>query len=100
MALVHCRECGKRISDTATACPKCGAKQYGRKGSGEKDRTTAALLALFLGGAGIHWFYLGNSKKGILYLIFVWTFIPAILALIDAIKFFCMSDAEFKSKYC
>ena len=25
MAMVFCRECGKKISDTATACPNCGA---------------------------------------------------------------------------
>lgn len=27
MALVHCRECGEMISETAPICPKCGAKQ-------------------------------------------------------------------------
>ncbi len=27
MALVHCRECGEMISDSAPTCPKCGARQ-------------------------------------------------------------------------
>ena len=27
MALVHCRECGEMISESAPTCPKCGAKQ-------------------------------------------------------------------------
>lgn len=27
MALVHCRECGEMISESAPTCPKCGASQ-------------------------------------------------------------------------
>ncbi len=27
MAMVHCRECGKKISETASSCPSCGARQ-------------------------------------------------------------------------
>jgi TM2 domain-containing membrane protein YozV len=30
-----------------------------------KDKKTAAILALFLGGLGIHRFYLGQTVKGI-----------------------------------
>ena len=29
MALTECRECGHRISDTAAACPACGAAVAG-----------------------------------------------------------------------
>lgn len=97
--MVHCRECGKKIAESASSCPKCGAKQSvsaSSKGSSKPSKTSAGLLALFLGGIGIHQFYIGNSKKGILYLLFFWTFVPAILAFIDAIRFFMMSDLEFK----
>jgi TM2 domain-containing membrane protein YozV len=48
-----------------------------------KSVSTARLLALFLGGVGAHWFYLGKSMRGLLYLIFVWTSVPLILALIE-----------------
>lgn len=98
MAMVHCRECGVSISESAGACPKCGAKQNqdSKSVSGGKSRTTAALLALFVGGAGIHRFYIGDNGKGVLYLLFCWTFIPAILALIDCVKWFGMSDDEFQ----
>ncbi len=48
-----------------------------------KDPTTALLLALFLGGLGIHHFYLNKIGLGILYLIFSWTLIPLIVALIE-----------------
>jgi TM2 domain-containing membrane protein YozV len=48
-----------------------------------KDGTTAVLLALFLGGLGAHKFYLGQIGLGVLYLVFCWTFIPAIISLIE-----------------
>ncbi|MGC1305745.1 MAG: NINE protein [Phormidesmis sp.] len=34
-----------------------------------KDKTVAALLAIFLGWIGIHKFYLGQNGKGLVYLI-------------------------------
>lgn len=48
-----------------------------------KNPTTGLLLAFFLGGVGAHHFYLGNVGLGILYALFVWTFIPAIIALFE-----------------
>ena len=50
----------------------------------KKDPTAAVLLALFLGGLGIHKFYLGQTGLGVLYLIFCWTGIPSIIAFIEA----------------
>lgn len=64
-----------------------------------KNRVSAILLALFLGGFGIHKFYLNKITAGILYLIFFWTFIPSILALIDLIILICLSDEDFNKKY-
>lgn len=64
-----------------------------------KSKSTTVLLAFFLGGLGIHRFYLGQSGKGILYLIFCWTFIPAFIALIDFFVFIFMSEDNFNYKY-
>ena len=64
-----------------------------------KDKTTAILLSIFLGGIGAHHFYLGDSKKGILYLVFCWTMVPGILAIVDLVKFIKMSDEEFNLHY-
>jgi len=50
----------------------------------KKSPTTAVLLALFLGGLGAHKFYLGQTGLGVLYLVFCWTYIPAILGLVEA----------------
>lgn len=43
------------------------------------------LLALFLGGIGAHHFYNGKTFRGLMYLVFVWTMIPSVLALIDIV---------------
>jgi TM2 domain-containing membrane protein YozV len=48
-----------------------------------KDEVVGVLLALFLGGLGIHHFYLRRDGLGILYLIFSWTGIPMIVAWIE-----------------
>lgn len=63
-----------------------------------KNKTTAGLLALFLGGLGVHNFYLGKTS-GIFYLLFCWTFIPAIIAFFEAIMLFTMSQEDFDTKY-
>lgn len=64
-----------------------------------KSKNIAALLAFFLGGLGVHKFYLGKTFQGIIYLVFCWTSIPAIIAFIECIMFLLMSDAEFQKKY-
>ena len=49
----------------------------------KKDPTTALLLCLILGGIGAHEFYLSNINKGVISLVFCWTFIPGIISLIQ-----------------
>jgi TM2 domain-containing membrane protein YozV len=64
-----------------------------------KNRVVAALLALFLGGFGAHKFYLGKIGLGVVYLVFFWTMIPAIVAFVEAILLLIMSDGDFNKKY-
>jgi TM2 domain-containing membrane protein YozV len=64
-----------------------------------RNKLAAGFFALFLGGIGIHKFYLGRNVQGILYLIFSWTFIPTIIAFIEAIILFSMSDQKFDILY-
>jgi len=65
----------------------------------DKNRVTAALLGILLGGIGVHKFYLNRPMEGIMYLLFCWTGIPAIVGLIEGIIYISMSDAEFAYKY-
>ena len=65
-----------------------------------KDKNVAAIFALIFGVFGVHRFYLGQTGRGILYLMFFWFFgITAIIGLIDAIIFFSMDKDEFDFKY-
>jgi len=47
------------------------------------------LLCFFLGGIGAHKFYAGRAGTGLMYLLFCWTFIPALLALVEFISALC-----------
>ncbi|WP_297207144.1 NINE protein [uncultured Brachyspira sp.] len=67
-----------------------------------KKRIYAILLSalsLLFAGVGIQKFYLGQVKRGVLYVLFFWTFIPYLLCVIDLLRFVFMSDEEFNLKY-
>lgn len=64
-----------------------------------KNKTTAALLAFFLGAFGVHRFYLGKIGQGFAYLLLCWTMVPGIIAFIDFIIFLTMAEEKFNQKY-
>lgn len=64
-----------------------------------KSKNVAAILALFLGGLGVHRMYLGEFTLALVYLVFSCTLIPSLIALFDAIMFITMSDDAFNKKY-
>lgn len=78
---------------------RVNASAYSAESVSGKSKVTAGLLALFLGGFGAHKFYLGKTGMGILYLIFCWTYIPSILALIEGISYFTKSDAQWAEEH-
>lgn len=61
-----------------------------------KSRVTAGVLALLLGGIGVHKFYLGKVWPGIIYLVLVWTYVPAIVALVEGIIYLTQDDNKFR----
>jgi len=111
----HCYACAAILDVRAELCPACGVRQLAIPGGAPhaalvmappvavapstRNKTTAALFALFLGGIGVHKFYLGQTAAGVLYLLFFWTFIPALIAFVEALVLFGMSDAAFAQKY-
>ena len=64
-----------------------------------KSRSTAILLAIFLGGIGIHKFYLNKPGVGLMYLMFCWTFIPGIIAVFDILSLLLTDDYHFNRLY-
>lgn len=64
-----------------------------------KDRITAALLAFCLGGFGVHKFYLGRRRQGLLYALFAITGIPFLIGFIDSVLYLVMDEREFDAKY-
>lgn len=73
-----------------------------------KSKIVAGILALFLGGFGIHKFYLGCTTAGIVMLVmflfgFIVIGIPSFIitgiALIEALIYFFKSDEAFEETY-
>ena len=89
--LSPCMDCGQMISVRAESCPSCGAptkfailKRQG-VGRGRQDKRVAGALAILLGGLGAHKFYQGKPVQGMVYLIFCWTTIPAMVGVVEGI---------------
>ena len=101
-----CPQCGAPVDAGATKCEYCGAaiaqtpeQSAERSNWPIKNEVDAALLAVLLGGIGVHKFYLGQTFKGVLSIIFCWTYIPSILGLIEGIMILCSNDENFQIKY-
>ncbi|OGF67486.1 MAG: hypothetical protein A2Y62_16290 [Candidatus Fischerbacteria bacterium RBG_13_37_8] len=92
----HCQICGADTNPAADFCIKCGS----RLGKGEfKSKIAAGLFGIFLGGLGVHRFYLGYIGTGIIQILVtlftcgfgaIWGLIEGILILTDQFKY----DAE------
>ena len=118
MAENKCPQCGAPIDPGATECKFCGEKLAVQQAAQQvqqpqpqvviqqaapqqvyvtginpswpiKSKVAAGILAILLGGIGVHKFYLGKVRMGILYLCFCWTGIPAVLGLIEGIMHLC-----------
>lgn len=57
---------------------------YAEYEQARRDEVVGVLLAVFLGNFGLHHFYLRRTGLGVLYLLFSWTGIPALLGFIEA----------------
>lgn len=80
---------------------------------GDNKKVLAGLLAIFLGGFGVHKFILGYQKEGFILLgvsiaawvlscvgvglLFIW--IPGVIGLIEGIMYLTKSDEEFYNTY-
>lgn len=85
-----CQQCGAPSNYRDQVCSKCGVKLATSKNLSAKSRIVAGVLGIFLGGFGVHRFYLGYSGIGIIQIIvtilscgigYLWGFIEGILIL-------------------
>jgi TM2 domain-containing membrane protein YozV len=68
---------------TTTAYVNAQAVFYQQYEQVRRDEVVGILLALFLGGFGVHHFYLRRTGLGILYACFCWTPFPWVLGFIE-----------------
>lgn len=90
-----CIKCGTALYSGMTHCPNCYTQQPRTR---RKSKVTAGFLAFFLGGLGVHRFYLGQWW-GIFYLLFALTGIPGVIALIEAFVFWFTPRERWERKY-
>lgn len=83
----YCQSCGQETHAMADYCVKCGARLIRKQ---LKSQLAAGLLGVFLGGFGVHRFYLGYVGIGIAQILvtvftcgigWIWGFIEGILIL-------------------
>lgn len=63
------------------------------------DKTMLLLFTLMLGGIGGHKFYLRKYFQGVLYILFCWTLIPSVIALVECIIYLSKSQEELDKRY-
>ena len=115
-------------------CPYCGAetnvsyseqegpnyqeqwRQYGNQasavmddvfsaGPSGKSRGVAGLLAILMGWCGLHYFYIGKTSAGVLFLLIailscgVLATVTTILSIIQGVLFFTSTQQEFEQKW-
>ena len=105
-----CQQCGTAIQPNQVICTKCGvALPAIPPTSPVKSKIAAGLLGIFLSSLGIHKFYLGYSKEGVIMLLVsilggivtcgAATGVMSIIGLIEGIIYLTKSDEEFDLLY-
>ena len=87
----YCQNCGRPVNPGAVACTMCGAPCTPSVNPAmQKSKLVAGLLGIFVGGLGIHNFYLGNNSRAVLQIVLsfvtcgaasLWGFIEGIIIL-------------------
>ena len=110
MKVKNCHNCGAKLEDDKLYCPYCGTAnnfeeeieyEKANNSTEQKSKLAAGLLGIFLGGLGIHNFYLGYTTKGVIQLLLstigwavlvgpfvahIWGFIEGIMIIAGSIS--------------
>ena len=86
----YCANCGTPVEPSAATCIACGNKlKKGASGKGvsPNNRTTLAIIAIFLGAFGVHHLLMGEKKKAVMKILLLFICgISGILGVIDGIR--------------
>lgn len=134
MFIHQCPECGKQYSTqekvSRVKCPYCGAEtnvsyseqqqtqwqQFNSQaansldsvfnnGPSGKSRGIAGLLAILMGWCGLHYFYIGKTSAGVLFLLIailscgILATVTTIVSIIQGVLFFTSTQEEFEMKW-
>ncbi len=64
----------------------------------EKNKTEAGVLSIVFGSLGVQKFYLGKYGQGLLRLALCWTFIPALLGVVEGIHYLTVTKEQFEEE--
>lgn len=99
----RCRYCGTIIPGVGRPMPNAFEQQIYNVGTnfqtGRKDRMVALIITFFFGCCGGQYFYYGNYVAGVINLLFCWTLIPSLWAIVHFLILLGMSDQAFNAKY-
>ena len=115
---MYCPSCGTEADEGASFCKNCGkvmsdagrseSEAFGSRGYAsdhprpKKNKVAAGVLAIVLGGLGIHKFYLGYVVSGILMIVITVVtcgIVGPIIGLIEGILYLTKTDEEFYDAY-
>lgn len=87
----YCPNCGAQIDDKAVVCVHCGVAQPGSAPKSNSDWVIVLLLCFFLGGLGVHRFYVGKTGTGVAQLLTcggcgIWVLIDFIQILLGSFE--------------
>ncbi|MBR6892740.1 MAG: TM2 domain-containing protein [Bacteroidaceae bacterium] len=112
--MAFCIKCGTKLNEGVKYCPKCGqmvdgvlvsqpqenqSQQQDIYVHARKSKGLAMTLCFFGGWCGLHKFYLREYLSGSLYLIFCWTLLPLIGAIIDFVLLLLTPKTAFHRMY-
>lgn len=87
------------VQNTNTMEQNVGPVRGGLVRVASRNKWVAAALAFFLGGFGVHKFYLGQTGMGVVYLLFCWTFIPLLASLVETLMLVVADEREFDVRF-